>query len=175
MIRTDADLDAYLQPVDAQDFTTAPFVDYRSDDGQYRKCRIVFVAGQPYPVHLAIHHDWSVWYYNARMADDASKQAEEATFLADLAAYVGPNAMAALHVIAGTIDLDYFGLDCAVLPDGRLLVFEVETGMIVHDHDPEPHKRAAAHRVFRAVERMIDGRVATASRHAARRQRRAAA
>ncbi len=167
-IRSEADLTAYLRATGTQSFTTAPFVDYRSPDGQYRKCRIVFVDGQPYPAHLAIHDDWAVWYYNAKMSEAPAKQAEEARFLRDLAAYAGPVAMRALHAVAERIGLDYFGLDCAIMPDGQLLVFEVETGMIVHGHDPEPHKLQASHRIFRAVEHMIDGRV-RASRPAAQR------
>ena len=175
LIRRESEIDAYRRGRQDGGFITAPFVDYRGFDGQYRKCRIVFVDGQPYPVHLAIHHDWAVWYYNARMADCPAKQAEEARFLADLPAYAGQTAMRALHSIAEQVRLDYFGLDCAFLLDGRLLVFEVETGMIVHDHDPAPHKRDASRRIARAVERMIDDRVATARRRDDRPQHRAAA
>jgi hypothetical protein len=71
--------------------------------------------------------------------------------------------MAALAGIAERVGLDYFGLDCGLMPDGRLVVFEVETGMIVHDRDPAdlyPYKKLFVPRIFRAVERMIDGRVA---------------
>ncbi len=162
LIASEADLETYLNRVDLTDtFTTAPFIDYRKPDGLFRKCRVVFVDGQPYPVHLAIHHGWAVWYYNAGMDHSPAKQAEEARFLGDLHGAIGPVASRALAAIADRIKLDYFGLDCAVMPAGELLVFEIETGMIVHDRDPEPHKRAAAHRVFRAVERLLDNRIAT--------------
>ncbi|MGI4976759.1 MAG: hypothetical protein ACRYG6_07430, partial [Janthinobacterium lividum] len=56
-------------------------------------------------------------------------------------------------------------LDCAVLPDGRLLVFEVETGMLVHADDPLPMfacKRDAAARIAAAVSAMIDRRIGEA-------------
>ena len=169
LIRSPRELQAYLaRPTLADAFTTAPFIDYRSADGMFRKCRIVFVDGQPYPVHLAIHHDWAIWYYNAGMAESETKQSEEARFLGGLSTYAGPSAMDALNQIASRIGLDYFGLDCAIMPDGRLLVFEIETGMIVHDHDPQPYKQAAAHRVLRAVENLLDQRIATASRPAVR-------
>ncbi len=169
LIRSPQDLQAYLaRPTLPDAFTTAPFVDYRSADGMFRKCRIVFVDGQPYPVHLAIHHDWAIWYYNAGMAESEAKQSEEARFLGGLSTYASPMAMDSLNQIASRIGLDYFGLDCAIMPDGRLLVFELETGMIVHDNDPQPYKKAAAHRIFRAVENLLDQRIATASHPAVR-------
>ena len=160
LIRDRAELDRYLdRPHLPETFVTAPFIDYRSPDRLYRKCRIAFVGGRPYPVHLAVHDDWAVWYYNAGMDRSVWKQAEEALFMADLPAWTGPVATRALHAIADRVELDYFGLDCAVLPDGKLLVFEVETGMLVRDarvrqaletlieersgHCPEPRQRLA--------------------------------
>ncbi len=114
-------------------FTAAPFHDYRSADGRWRKYRVIFVDGVPYPLHLAIHDDWAVWYYNARMHRCAARQEEECRFLGDMRSFLPEPATRALGRLPGLVGLDYFGLDCAVLRDGRLLVFEVETGMIVHD------------------------------------------
>lgn len=144
-------------------FYLAPFTDYRSADGQWRKYRVIFVDGRPMPYHLAIHHDWAIWYYNAGMGEDAAKRAEEARFLRNIDLVFPPQAMAALRGVAERVGLDYFGLDCGLMPDGRLLVFEVETGMIVHDADPAelyPYKKECVPRIFRAVEAMIDGRIA---------------
>jgi hypothetical protein len=140
-------------------FYVAPFVDYRSSDGYFRKYRIVFVDRVPYPVHLAIHDDWAIWYYNAQMQRSAWKRDEEADFLADMARALGPRALRALHALGQRIDLDYVGLDCAVLPDGRLLVFEVETGMLVHDSDPPAlfaYKKPAIARIIAAVNTLLD-------------------
>lgn len=157
-------LAAYLSHAQETDlFFVAPFVDFRSDDGWFRKYRIVFVDRTPYPVHLAIHDDWRVWYYNAGMDRHAWKRAEEERFMADMPAAFGCRAMSALLELGRRVDLDYVGLDCAVLPDGRLLVFEVESGMIVHDNDPAdlfPYKKMFVPRIFSAVEDMIDRRIA---------------
>ena len=138
-------------------FTVAPFVDYRSGDGAWRKYRVIFVDGVAYPLHLAIHDDWAVWYYNAGMHESAAKRTEERRFLDDLRAAFPEPAAAALRGLSGRVGLDYFGLDCSVMPDGRLLVFEIETGMIVHDRGggtpahPDPGVR-----IRQAVERLID-------------------
>ena len=145
---------------DPPGFTVSPFIDYRSADGQWRKYRIVFVDGVPYPLHLGIHHDWAVWYYNAGMELDPGKRQEENRFLQSLDAVFPVPALKALRALAERIGLDYFGLDCGLMPDGRLLVFEVETGMIVHDRRCGSGQDApdAAGRIRRAVEAMIGRR-----------------
>lgn len=158
-----ADVQAYLAEHPDDEFFVAPFIDYRSADGLWRKFRVVFVDGTPMPFHMAIHDDWAVWYYNAGMDRDAGKRVEEARFLTDLSAVFPPPAMRALHDIAARIGLDYFGLDCGLMPDGRLVVFELETGMIVHDR-PEgeifSYRQLPARRILTAVTAMIDARIA---------------
>ncbi|HEY6462571.1 MAG TPA: hypothetical protein VIY73_20520, partial [Polyangiaceae bacterium] len=52
--------DAYLAAHPAAHLYVAPFVDYRSPDGLFRKYRIVFVDGKPLPCHLAISPHWMV-------------------------------------------------------------------------------------------------------------------
>jgi len=137
------------------------FIDYRSRDGLYRKYRVVFVDGEPYPVHLAIHDRWAIWYYNARMENFPDRRDEEARFLGDIDAYLGPEAMTALRHIASRIGLEYFGLDFGQLDDGRLVLFEVETGMLVHADDPPgifPYKAAAICRIRDAFVAMLSAR-----------------
>jgi hypothetical protein len=156
----------YLDGVGDDVFYVAPFVDYRSADGFWRKYRIIFVDGHPFPYHLAIHDDWAVWYYNARMDLDPWKRHEEARFVEDIGNAFPAPALAALRTVADRVGLDYFGIDCAVMPGGRLVVIEIETGMIVHDWDPPalyPYKPACARAIARATETMIDERVAAHS------------
>jgi glutathione synthase/RimK-type ligase-like ATP-grasp enzyme len=157
------ELERYLSETPgADEFYVAPFIEFRSPDGQWRKYRVIFVDRRPFPFHLAIHDHWAIWYYNSGMANDPAKRREEAKFLSNMEAVFPPTAMDALEAIADRVGLDYFGLDCALMPDGRLLVFEVETGMIVHDTDPAdvyPYKKEFVPRIFRAVEGMIDARI----------------
>ena len=158
------DLRRYLADNSAEnEFFVAPFIDYRSKDGLWRKFRVVFVDGIALPFHMAIHDDWAIWYYNAGMGRDASKRAEEARFLTNFSAVFPPQAMRALEAITDRIGLDYFGLDCGLMPDGTLVVFEVETGMIVHDR-PEgelfAYRQLPARRIVTAFTAMIDARIA---------------
>lgn len=112
------------------------FVDYRSADGLYRKYRILFVDRRPFPYHLAISDHWLVHHDTAGMAQSRERQAEEARFLQDPQAAIGPRAMAGAAAIGQALDLDYAGVDFSVLPDGRLLVFEANATMLAHDEDP---------------------------------------
>lgn len=161
-VDSSASLQRYLAEATGQFFYVAPFVDYRSADGFWRKYRIIFVDGRPWPYHLAIHSDWAIWYYNARMDLDPWKRAEEAHFLDDIEQAFPPHAMTALRCIATRVGLDYFGIDCSVVSDGRLVVFEIETGMIVHDWDSPtiyPYRRKGTRAIREATERMIDSRI----------------
>src|SRR5665213_371562 len=60
-----------VRTVGSPELFVAPFIDYRSADGYFRKYRIVFVDGEPFPFHLAISPRWMVHYYNAPMAEHA--------------------------------------------------------------------------------------------------------
>lgn len=160
-ISDDIGLDRYYAAhEDVRRFTVAPFVDYRSEDGWWRKYRVIFVDGAPYPLHLAIHDDWAVWYYNAGMLGCTAKQSEERRFLGSLQAAFPSRAVSALQEVGRRVGLDYFGLDCSVMPDGRLLVFEIETGMIVHERSGQGLQahEDPSFRIRRAVEELIDRR-----------------
>ena len=141
----------------------APYVDYRGADGFYRKQRVVLIKGQPYASHLAASDHWMVHYLNADMEYHADRRAIEAEWMANFDSYAARHAeaFAALYRI---FPLDYFGIDCAEGPDGRLLVFEVDVAMIVHDmDDPDlfPYKPAAMRRLFDAFLALVKDSGAT--------------
>lgn len=162
--RLDADAQraGYVQEVDASEYYVSPFVEYRSDDGYYRKYRIIFVDGEPYPCHLAISDRWMIHYYNAGMTEHAWRRDEEERFLADMWSVFGAH-RETLRNIASEVGLEYFGIDATIAQDGRVFVFEADPAMVVHTGDsPElfPYKQRYVPAIFRAVERMLDGRIA---------------
>jgi tetratricopeptide (TPR) repeat protein len=126
--------------------------DLRAPDGFVRKYRAIFVDGVVYPYHLAISRHWMVHYYTADMAGQAWKLAEEARFLADPAACLGPAGLAALRDAARRIGLEYCGIDFALDGDGKILVFEANATMLVH---PEAETGALAFKNV-AVARIVD-------------------
>jgi tetratricopeptide (TPR) repeat protein len=157
-ISNDEDLQAYLASSQASAFFVSPFVDYKSDDGCFRKYRFVFVDGEPFPVHEAISQKWMIHYYNAQMAEHQWMRDEEAAFLADPWIRFSGSLGAAVRAIAPAAGLEYFGIDCAIGRDGRLLVFEADAAMLVHTTDPidlYPYKHEFVPRIYRALEEMV--------------------
>ncbi|HET9019515.1 MAG TPA: hypothetical protein VFN46_08015, partial [Acetobacteraceae bacterium] len=66
----------------------------------------------------------------------------------------------ALASIGEWAGLDYFQIDCAELPDGRLLLFEADVAGIVHMMDPPalfPYKPPQMRRVMAAFGDMLAG------------------
>ncbi len=156
-----AALGAYLARHEGSDFFLSPFVNYKGVDGLYRKYRIAFIDGRAYPCHMAIGADWSLWYLNAGMETDAGKRAEEEEFMLSFDNTFGARHAAALKELARRVGLDYFAIDCAETVDGKLLLFEGDIAMIVHDMDlPElfPYKAPAMRHLFDSFVRMLQER-----------------
>jgi hypothetical protein len=155
------EVEAYLSEQPCKEFFLAPYVDYRSPDGLFRKYRIVWVDGKPFGCHMAIHDEWKIWYYNAGMQQSASKRLEEADFLTGFDEGFARRQSVALAAMAQRFGLEYVGIDCAELPDGRLLVFEGDISLVVHDMDPPdlyPYKSAPMQKIFSAFYRMLKSR-----------------
>jgi tetratricopeptide (TPR) repeat protein len=134
---------------------------YRSNDGYYRKYRIVFVDRQLYAYHLAIGEHWMCHYETAGMLTEPWKRTEEALFLENPGGVIGPQAMAAVEAIGRKLDLDYCGLDFSILPDGRVLVFEANATMLVHpedEHDILRYKNPYVQRIFDAFNALLTRR-----------------
>jgi hypothetical protein len=152
------DADAYLSQRPEAGFSVSPFQDYRSADGQYRKYRVIFVDGKAFPCHMAISDHWMIHYLNAGMEESAEKRREEAEFLDNFYADFGLRHRRALAEIAEVLGLDYFGIDCAEMPDGRLLVFEAGTALVVHAMDPPdifPYKARQMQTLFAAFQNLL--------------------
>jgi hypothetical protein len=88
------------------------------------------------------------------MAEHRWMRDEEARYIAHLDAVFNGSLRAALAEIVRAVPLDYFGIDCAVAPDGRLLLFEADAAMLVHGTDPPelyPYKRTGFQRIQTAL------------------------
>jgi tetratricopeptide (TPR) repeat protein len=153
-----AALEAHVAGTPAEALYLTRFCDFGSADGLYRKYRFIVVAGELFPYHLAIGDGWLVHYFRTEMRDRPALLDEEARFLTDYRASLGHVIEAALAGIVRRVPLDFFGIDCAVDRDGKLLVFECNATMLVHDADPSPvfdFKRAPAERIRQAVGRLL--------------------
>jgi hypothetical protein len=111
------------------------------------------IDGHPYICHLAISSNWLIHYLNAGMADSAEKRAEEELGFANFDNGFALRHTAALQAIYQRMGLDYLGIDCAETPAGELLVFEVDSNMIIHAFDSAelfPYKQTQMQKVFAA-------------------------
>ena len=160
---TAADVATYLESRMEPEFHVADYVDYRGEDGLYRKARITLIDRLPFACHLAIADHWMVHYTSAGMDFSAEKRAEEAAWMENFQQDFGWRHRAALAAIAERLELDYVVLDCAEMPDGRLLLFEVDSCAWIHATDPAdifPYKRKVMRRAFNAFRDMLLNRVA---------------
>jgi len=113
------------------------YVNYRSVDGFFRKYRIIFIDGELFPYHLAIHDDWMVHHFRTDMANHAWMRKEEERFLDDMGGVFNAACQGSLRAVANATELDYGGIDCGVDRDGRIVVFEVNASMLIHDEKNE--------------------------------------
>lgn len=153
-----ADLSDYLSNMAEDEFCLSPFIDYRSQDGQFRKYRVVLIGGQPYAAHMGISTDWMIHYLNAGMEESAAKREEEAAFMASFDDNFAVRHADAFAAINRSLQLDYLVIDCAETADGKLLIFELDTGAVVHDMDaPElfPYKPQQMASVFAAFRQLL--------------------
>jgi len=149
----------YLASVDSPEYYLMPFIDYQADDGLYRKYRIVFIDETAYLCHMAVSERWMIHYLNAGMTGNEAKRREEAAAMAGFDEDFAHRHRSAFEALRKRIDLDYFGVDCGETRDGRLLVFEVDVAMVIHDMDPPgifPYKGPQMEKVFTAFQRMLE-------------------
>lgn len=158
-----ADLAAAASALPGADLLVIEPLVGRGADGMARKCRVMIVDSQLYPLHLAISAEWKVHYFTAQMEASAAYRAEELHFLTDMPGYLGPRATAGLAWIARTLALDYGGIDFAVGDAGEVQLFEANATMAIVPPPADPiwdYRRAAFDAVLGAASRMFRLRVA---------------
>ena len=159
-IDTPAELARLLPDWTAEVHVLSAFIDYRSGDGQFRKYRVALVGGVALPVHMALSARWMVHYLNGDMLDRPDNRAEEQRFFDG---FDGPGGFGQRHAqalaeIVRRLGLDYFSIDCGETPDGRLLVFEIDTGGVAHAMDaPDKfaYKRRHMAKLFEAFRALL--------------------
>ena len=157
-IQNNAELADYLANRSNDEFYLSSFIDYRNSDGLFRKYRIVLIKGKPFLCHLAISEHWMIHYLNAGMSESADKRAEEAQVMVSFDDNFAARHAQAFSEINERVGLDYLGIDCGETPDGKLLIFEIDSCMIVHAMDSEalyPYKQPQMHKVFSAFQDML--------------------
>ena len=156
------DLVDYLKNTSDMDFYVSYFVDFRSEEGNYKKYRVVLIDGTPFLCHMAISDHWMIHYLNAGMGESSEKREEEAAMMELFDQDFGKRHAEAFQAIHERIGLDYLGIDCGETYDGELLIFEIDSNMVVHDMDPVdiyPYKQPQMHKIFAAFQQMLHDKV----------------
>jgi glutathione synthase/RimK-type ligase-like ATP-grasp enzyme len=158
MVRLDSPGDMsslHALPFDGRDYYLSQFVDYRAEDGLYHKLRIIVIDGEPLLRHALYHDNWLV-HASARafMKQRESWQEDIARF-DRLSAEELPKLRSLIDEITKRLELEYYGIDCSLLPDGRLLVFEANANMNVL-HSPNQATRYRVEAIQQALYRMLE-------------------
>ena len=122
------------------DHIATEFVDFQNDDGLYRKYRVYFVGQQMIYRHKIISDNWNVHGKDRErvMADRPDLLEEESSLFATPDGAFSPEVKQALLGIRERIDLDFFGIDFGIAPDGRVLLFEANATMSFYAPLPGP-------------------------------------
>jgi hypothetical protein len=107
------------------------YVDFRDDDGLYRKHRLWSFGGTSIFRHLIISDDWNV-HVSERTRFMLAREdliAEEARLLARPDGAFPPLVHAVFDTVKARLGLDFFGMDFAIGGDGRVILFEANATM----------------------------------------------
>ncbi len=151
-------LPAALAELPGSEFIVMQYLDARGPDGKTRKYRVMTIDGEIYPLHVAISSHWKVHYFTAEMADCPEHRAEDAAFLENMPAVLGPVAMNGLKHIQKTLGLDYGGIDFGLNAQGEVLLFEANATMVVNHPEPGEqwnYRLPAYRRIHAAVQKML--------------------
>lgn len=107
-----------------KDFYLTKHVDYSDHCGIFRIQRIIFIGGVPFARDVLFDRQWSVTEASRELMLQYPQHGVEADLVRKLADETIPRARTALLEIGRRIELDYFGLDCHIDPDGHVLVFK---------------------------------------------------
>jgi hypothetical protein len=157
----EGELATFLARYSGDDFYVTEYADYQSRDGYFRKYRFMFTNGEILPYHLAIGDQWKVHHFRTDMGRHTWMQDEERAFLENPRTVFSEQHYSTLREIQAAVGLEFFGIDCSLDVEGRVVVFEVNASMLVHDDNKEfPYKTPYCARVKEALHAMLARSVA---------------
>lgn len=116
------------------------YLETASPDGFYRKYRVMAIAGELFPLHLAIGRAWKLHYFSSELCASDAHREEERRFLEDPRGVLGERAIDALQRVALLAGVDYLGIDFALGPGGGIVVFEANPAMTIIAPEPDDER-----------------------------------
>jgi len=102
-------------------------VDFGDADGFHRKYRFAVIGGEPFVTSMIIGHDWNL--HSKSRVWTPETIAEERILIDTFDHALRPRLKPITDLIYQRLGLDYFGVDCALRPDGSVLLFEANATM----------------------------------------------
>lgn len=146
------------------EFFLTEYVDFASPDNLYRKMRLFFFGREVMIRHMITAPSWNVHARERRglMAEREDLRNEERATIERGIQNFSADVRAGLSQLRTRLDLDYFGLDCALAKDGQLIVFEANATMNFYPFSDNPtyaYMRACIAPAVHAMKRLILSRV----------------
>lgn len=160
LVQNENDLEKLEQfAFDSRDFYAIEFVDFQSDDGLYRKYRMVIIDGKFYPRHLIISKSWNIHSETRAelMESDEKYKEEELAYLSK----PHPALAQQCEAIHKAIPLDFIGVDCYINAKGEMLIFEVNTCMRIVADKPIVYQKPFMDNIKSAFNTMLQQRMTT--------------
>lgn len=134
-------------------FYLIEYVDYRSNDGHYRKARYWVVGNKVIPRHLVIATSWNISYdiKKEMMYKKEALQNEEKNFMESDHQEDIKKCLA----IKESLGLDYFGIDCNINQKGEMLIFEATPCMALLEDKDFPYINTAIAKINKATQELI--------------------
>jgi len=116
------------------------FINYADNKGVFRKLRLVVVDGKIFLRHALYKDNWKVSASaRAFMKDNSWYYDYEKQLIESFDSEIKPRIINAVCDIHQAIELDYFGIDCALDEQNKLLIFEINPNMnILYNAAPQP-------------------------------------
>jgi len=131
----DSALELYTLAMDGRDFYLTQSIDCEEMEFDF-VYRIIVIDGVPFLRHVRRvdqhklnHHD-----YKAYLASHPESIQKEEKMFQDFEQKIKPRLQKHMIKIHQQVKLDFFGVDCCLLSDGQLLVFEVNANILDLNH-----------------------------------------
>jgi hypothetical protein len=132
----------HVFPFDGRDFYLTEFVEFADEKGLYHKQRIVVIDGEPFIRHSLYDASWKVNSASVPYMRDRESWEDTLARMHRLEEESLPMLRPAIQEITRRLELEYFGIDCCILPSGELLVFEANANMnVLYNPYPEMNDR----------------------------------
>jgi glutathione synthase/RimK-type ligase-like ATP-grasp enzyme len=125
-------------PFDGREFYLTQFTECRDDQGLYHKQRIIVIDGEPILRHSLYDEHWKVHGASRAFMRTRDSWEQDIAYFDRVNNELLPPVRPAIDEITRRLQLEYYGIDCNLRPDGQLVLFEANANMnVLHKPNPE--------------------------------------